>query len=542
MEEEVNQTKETLTLEELEKNMFELIPDLKVALEKPAVKNPFISHLKMSSLDKLKMVLLFILVPIRLLCLFLLVVIAGLTGKILMLGYQEAQPPVPMTGIRKRGQDFIWLLARGVLFCCGFHNVPVKGELAGSKKAPVVVVGPHSSFVDGFILSVLGSFSAVSRMENEKAPIIGHAVRLILPVSVVRDVKDSRLKVVKEIKRRAKDGTWPPIIVFPEGTCTNREALVMFKPGAFYPAVPVQPIVIRFLDDLDYSSWTWQGLSVIRLLCIMTSRLNNRAEIEILPVYTPSEEEKTDAFLYSRNVRQLMANVLSIPVTDHSFEDCRLMSEAGKLGMPMESGLVEYYKLSPMIGMNCECMIEYLQKFAMIDKSRDGVIDMEEFCEYLCLPPTEEVKTIFRIYNIGKDHLIGFREYLLGFFLISRPFNTDQNITTAFELFESVEEDGYITLESYGEPLKRSMNLPDVYIKKLFQNMDKKNTGKINYDEFHASCLEKPEYALLFIHFRKLEQDESAMTVSRSELRRGSFISEFQLTLSKSLGLPEVAC
>lgn len=54
MEEEVNQTKETLTLEELEKNMFELIPDLKVALEKPAVKNPFISHLKMSSLDKLQ--------------------------------------------------------------------------------------------------------------------------------------------------------------------------------------------------------------------------------------------------------------------------------------------------------------------------------------------------------------------------------------------------------------------------------------------------------------------------------------------------------
>lgn len=42
--------------------------------------------------------------------------------------------------------------------------------------------------------------------------------------------------------------------------------------------------------------------------------------------------------------------MLAIPVTDHSFEDCRLMMEVEKLGMPMEAGLVEYYKLSPMIG------------------------------------------------------------------------------------------------------------------------------------------------------------------------------------------------
>lgn len=42
--------------------------------------------------------------------------------------------------------------------------------------------------------------------------------------------------------------------------------------------------------------------------------------------------------------------VLATPVTNHSFEDCRLMMEAKKLGMPMEAGLVEYYKLSPMIG------------------------------------------------------------------------------------------------------------------------------------------------------------------------------------------------
>ena len=50
--------------------------------------------------------------------------------------------------------------------------------------------------------------------------------------------------------------------------------------------------------------------------------------------------------------------------------------------------------------MNADCMIEYMQKFALIDKSRDGVVNLEEFCEYLHLPLTKEVQTIFRIYDI----------------------------------------------------------------------------------------------------------------------------------------------
>ena len=50
--------------------------------------------------------------------------------------------------------------------------------------------------------------------------------------------------------------------------------------------------------------------------------------------------------------------------------------------------------------MNCDCMIVYLRKFAKVDTTCDGVIDLKEFCTYLNLPPTKEVKTIFRIYDI----------------------------------------------------------------------------------------------------------------------------------------------
>ena len=41
---------------------------------------------------------------------------------------------------------------------------------------------------------------------------------------------------------------------------------------------------------------------------------------------------------------------LDIPMTDHSYEDIRLMNYAAKLDLPRASGLVEFAKLSKKLG------------------------------------------------------------------------------------------------------------------------------------------------------------------------------------------------
>lgn len=80
------------------------------------------------------------------------------------------------------------------------------------------------------------------------------------PVYVWREDPNSRQNTIKEIKRRVASGDeWQQILIFPEGTCTNRSGLITFKPGAFYPGVPVQPVCIRYPNRLDTVSWTWQG-------------------------------------------------------------------------------------------------------------------------------------------------------------------------------------------------------------------------------------------------------------------------------------------
>jgi hypothetical protein len=58
---------------------------------------------------------------------------------------------------------------------------------------------------------------------------------------------------------RMEYGTVLQVLIFPEGTCTNRSCLITFKPGAFYPGVPIQPVCIRYPNKLDTVTWTWEG-------------------------------------------------------------------------------------------------------------------------------------------------------------------------------------------------------------------------------------------------------------------------------------------
>jgi lysophosphatidylcholine acyltransferase/lyso-PAF acetyltransferase len=123
---------------------------------------------------------------------------------------------------------------------------------------------------------------------------------------------------LKEIKRRvASSDPWPQLLLFPEGTCTNREALITFKPGAFHPGLPVQPVLFRYPGsdgENDCVSWSWKGAGWAKVLWRTLARLNTNCEIEYLPVYRPSEEEKRDPVLYARNVRAVMAKYVKNPV------------------------------------------------------------------------------------------------------------------------------------------------------------------------------------------------------------------------------------
>lgn len=48
-----------------------------------------------------------------------------------------------------------------------------KGKLASQKEAPVLVVGPHSSLLDGVVVLLLGGLTPVAKAGSADVPIFG---------------------------------------------------------------------------------------------------------------------------------------------------------------------------------------------------------------------------------------------------------------------------------------------------------------------------------------------------------------------------------
>ena len=142
---------------------------------------------------------------------------------------------------------------------------------------------------------------------------------LMLKKNFFRKSSTSRSQVANTICERSNSNEdWPQIVLFPEGTNTNRKLLIRFKLGAFNPGKSIQPVILRYIgyDMEDCITWTYcQSHSYLHSIWYIITNPINLLELEFLPIYTPSEEEKRDADLFASNVQCYMANALK---TRHS--------------------------------------------------------------------------------------------------------------------------------------------------------------------------------------------------------------------------------
>lgn len=120
-----------------------------------------------------------ILVPIRLFLACLFFLIMWPLAPLRLLGLSKEERSRPITGWRRWFfHPVIWLLSRAVFFSLGFLWVKVKGRRADLKEAPVMVVAPHSTFLDMIVLCPTQLPTVVSRSENVSLPVIGGEQRL----------------------------------------------------------------------------------------------------------------------------------------------------------------------------------------------------------------------------------------------------------------------------------------------------------------------------------------------------------------------------
>ncbi|CAH8578742.1 unnamed protein product [Schistosoma turkestanicum] len=365
---------------------------------------PFTYQCRISKLQYLKMYLITVtILPFRVLVFLLLFAFTLLMSNIVSIGYDVKSHTKPICDFRR------WLLlpiirmsARFVFFIGGFHWIKFQGVRASRKEAPILVIAPHSSFLDALVVVVLGLPSIVGKTESAES-FVGGFLRMLQPILVNREDPNSRKTAIRELIRRAKsEDDWPQIVIFPEGTCTNRSCIAKFKSGAFNAGVPVQPVIVRWPNKVDSVTWVCEGPGVLKLLWLVMSQFNNRLEVEFLPVYQPNEDEQLDAELYANNVRRIMAERLNVPLCDLSYDDYCQMRIAFKYKIPAYEAAVYLNSLLQMmytLEHNCDPITDEDKQTEWFQTRLESMLDVCQSKPYLSR--AEFIQTIFQTSSLN---------------------------------------------------------------------------------------------------------------------------------------------
>ncbi|XP_049717017.1 lysophosphatidylcholine acyltransferase 1 [Elephas maximus indicus] len=484
----------------------------------PPGRNPFVHELRFSALQKAQIAIMTLtLFPIRLLFAAFMMLLAWPFAFVASLGSDGKEPEQPLALWRKVVDLLLKAIMRTMWFAGGFHRVAVKGRQALPTEATILTLAPHSSYFDAIPVTMTMS-SIVMKAESRDIPIWGTLIKYIRPVFVSRSDQDSRRKTVEEIKRRAQsNGKWPQIMIFPEGTCTNRTCLITFKPGAFIPGVPVQPVVLRYPNKLDTITWTWQGPRALEILWLTLCQFHNQVEIEFLPVYHPSEEEKRNPALYASNVRRVMAEALGVSITDYTFEDCQLALAEGQLRLPSDTCLLEFARLVRGLGLKPEKLEKDLDKYAENAKLKKGEkIDLSEFAAYLEVPVSDTLEGMFSLFDESGSGKMDLREYVVALSVVCRPSKTLDTIQLAFKMYAS-PDDGCISEEDLSCILKTALGVAELPVTDLFSAIDEDRKGRISFADFTRFADMYPNFAEEYLYpdqtrFESCTQTASAPT------------------------------
>lgn len=467
------------------------------------VLNPFVHKLELdTTYDKIKTAIFtVVLLPFRVIVICYLSVAAWFLACFGLYGLTEHELRTkPMTGWRRALRPAICTLMK-MAYLAGGMAISVRGKQATRSEAPILVVAPHSSFLDSCIVYAAKMASILVRTESMDN-YVGKLINYTQPVYVWRDDPNSRQNTIKEIIERATspDPDWPQILIFPEGTCTNRSCLITFKPGGFYPGVPVQPVTIRYPNHLDTVTWTWEGPGALKLLWLTLTQVHSTCEIEFLPVYHPSEEEKKDAKLYARNVRDVMAKSLGVPVLDYTYDDCRLMCRAKQLNIPGAVNIVEVQKLRNTLGLDSsQIELHIINTQMKHSNTSSDWIDCLEFARRLGIKADDPTtQKLFSLYQQKQSGLLQWRDYLMSAVFICLSHTPVADILNyGFKVYDTLGT-GRITMKTFVEAAMKGGGLCQEDAENLFRQADTEEKGFMTPDEFFTFAQKRADCEYLF--------------------------------------------
>ena len=121
------------------------------------------------------------------------------------------------------------------------------GEAPDNPRLPYVAVSNHESYADIFLISHFPwEMKWLSKDTMFRIPVMGWMMRMANDIPIVRGKRESIVSAMRGCRDRL--GKRVSVMIFPEGTRSETDALLPFKDGAFKLAieagVPILPIAV----------------------------------------------------------------------------------------------------------------------------------------------------------------------------------------------------------------------------------------------------------------------------------------------------------
>ena len=143
-----------------------------------------------------------------------------------------------------------WMVFHGIIVTrlIPFRNITIEGRNKASRGTAYVIISNHQSILDIIILNCLRyRFKWISKIENNKVPVIGWYLKMARYITVDRGNKESKAEMLDQAAEDLRKGI--SIMIFPEGTRSADNEIAPFKLGAFQLALMTDKSILPVVVD-----------------------------------------------------------------------------------------------------------------------------------------------------------------------------------------------------------------------------------------------------------------------------------------------------
>lgn len=154
----------------------------------------------------------------------------------------------------------------------GFSGVITYHNPENAAKNGGICVANHTSPIDVVTLHCDHAYALVGQSQGGLLGVLQRALsRAASHIWFDRFEMNDRLAVSRRLRDHSSAGKLP-ILIFPEGTCINNSAVMMFKKGSFEIGAPIYPVAIKYDARFGDPFWNSTKYGYMKyLLMMMTS-------------------------------------------------------------------------------------------------------------------------------------------------------------------------------------------------------------------------------------------------------------------------------